>query len=410
MSYTVPTTSLRPKARPLTESLRPKSRPSERGLAAREEPEQPQQENEETSFWDFFDFFGGSTSEDDNTPPSERASRLYEEDAFSTALAERPGITENPFEYFLGPNEPSEPEVFIAEPSPVTTPAETEAPTGAGLMSPPIPQEGTVEEAPVEVEETDQTEVSTSFATIVSGDSSTSVTETPSLTAGFDSLVEAEGTSIHLDGRGFLTLPYGIVPDADSVKKADGTAFDPRGSHGLKTSNLSGVNYSSATKFGISRTSYETDEAFAKAVYSEFANRTSTSYGEGFDGLTDEAKQAAYDMAWNAGIGSAAWSSVQTMLKEASKEGDKSKESLIGFTTNFRSGSDYPRGLLKRRLQTYNLVANEGEESSTITTTASKTDGVRTGTTYTIKSADGTTLKTWTKPDTDEKLGDLSVE
>lgn len=135
MSYTVPTTSLRPKARPLTESLRPKLRPSERGLAAREEPEQPQQETEETGFWDYFDLFGGSTPEDDNTPSSERASRLYEQDEMSVALDNRPGIRESPFEYFPGPNEPSKPELFIAVPSPVTTPAETTAVDGVPVMS-----------------------------------------------------------------------------------------------------------------------------------------------------------------------------------------------------------------------------------------------------------------------------------
>lgn len=264
--------------------------------------------------------------------------------------------------------------------------------------------------APAEVATEGATDQSNTFATIISGDSSTSITETPPLTAGFDSLVEAEGTSIHLDGRGFLTLPYGIVPDANSVKKANGTSFDPTGSHGLTSSNLSGVDYTGATKFGISRTSYDTDEAFAKAVYSEFATRTAASYGQGFDGLTDTAKQAAYDMAWNAGIGSVGWSSVQTMLVEASKEGTKSKDSLIGFTTNFRSGGDYPRGLLKRRLQTYNLVANEGEEASTITTSSVVTNGKRTGTTYTVKASDGTVLTTYTKPDTNEKLGNLSVD
>lgn len=115
-------------------------------------------------------------------------------------------------------------------------------------------------------------------------------------------------------------------------------------------------------------------------------------------------------MAWNAGIGSAGWSSVKTMLDEASKEGARSTENLIGFTTNFRSGSDYPRGLLKRRLQTYNLVANEGEEASAVTTSAVSEGGVRTGTTYTAKTSDGTVLATYTKPDNNEKLGTLTVE
>lgn len=415
MSYTTPTTSLRPKARPLTESLRPNPRPSERGLAAREEPEQPQQETEETGFWDYFDFFGGSTPEDDSTSASERASRLYEGDGYSPAFVGpiRPSEPEpepepgpswlrNPFEdLFSDVVAPTEitavDSVPVTEDAPVetATPVEVGTDTGAGLMSPPA-------------EETETTNTDF-FATIVTSAGSQDVDTTVPLTSGFDSLVEAEGTDIHLDGRGFVTLPYGIVPDSGSVKKANGTTFDPTGSHGLSASQLSGVDYSGATKFGISRTDYDSDEAFSKAVYAEFGNRTATSYGDGFADLTDEAKQAAYDMAWNAGIGSAGWSSVQTMLTEASKDGDKSKDSLIGFTNNFRSGTDYPRGLLKRRLQTYNLVANAGEEASVITTTAVMKGGKRTGTTYTVKDANGGLLKTWTKPDLDETLGDLEV-
>lgn len=301
----------------------------------------------------------------------------------------------------------------IAESEPVTRTTQ-----GAGLMSPPV--QGAVPEvdtttAEAVVEAVDETNTvaegvsETTFATVIKDGTSTEVGETTSLTSGFDSLTEAEGTDIHLDGRGFVTLPYGIVPDKNSVKKANGTAFDPTGSHGLKSSSLSGVDYSGATKFGISRTDYDNDQAFAKAVYAEFGTKTAEKYGDGFDNLTDEAKQAAYDMAWNAGIGSAAWSSVKTMLDEASKDGEKSKDSLIGFTTNFKSGNKYPRGLLKRRLQTYNLVANENEEASTITTSSSMTNGVRTGTLYTIKTTDGTVLKSWTKPVTNEVLGDLEV-
>jgi len=269
---------------------------------------------------------------------------------------------------------------------------------GKGLMSP------TTEEA-----DEDTTESSNIFATIVKAGVSESVDVTTSLSSGFNKLAESEGTDIHLDGRNFVTLPYGIVPDKDSVKKSDGTTFDPTGKHGLTASDLAGVDYSRATKFGISRTDYDNDQDFAKAVYAEFSKRTSSAYGTGFDDLTDAAKEAAYDMAWNAGINSVGWSSVKTMLQETSKEGTKSKDSLIEFTTNFRSGTDYPRGLLKRRLQTYNLVANEGEKAALITTTAVKTDGKRTGTMYTIKDEKGTTLKTWTKPDTDERLGDLKV-
>lgn len=277
------------------------------------------------------------------------------------------------------------------------------------MPSSPAPAVETQTETPVEQTQEETTEETNTFATIIKSGVSETVNTTVPMSSGFDSLTESEGTDIHLDGRGFVTLPYGIVPDSDSVKKSDGTTFDPTGKHGLTAADLAGVDYSGATKFGVSRTDYDNDEAFAKAVYAEFSKRTSDQYGTGFDDLTDAAKEAAYDMAWNAGIGSADWSSVRTMLQEASKEGTKSKDSLIGFTTNFRSGTDYPRGLLKRRLQTYNLVANEGEKASLITTTAVMTDGQRTGTQYTIKTSDGTVLKTWEKPDTDEKLGDLEV-
>jgi len=233
----------------------------------------------------------------------------------------------------------------------------------------------------------------------------------PVIQKGFDSLAKSEGPDTHLDGRNFLTLPYGIVPDKNSVKKADGTPFDPTADHKLGKGDLSGIDYSKATKFGISREDFTTDKGFAKAVFDEFAARTKKKYGSGFTDLNDGAKQAAYDMSWNAGIGSVSWSSVKDMLKESSKKdnADKSTDILIGFTTNFKSGTDYPRGLLKRRLQTYNLVAKPGEEATTITTTAIMKKNRRTGTKYDIKKSDGSVIKSWTKPDTNERLGDLVV-
>ena len=233
----------------------------------------------------------------------------------------------------------------------------------------------------------------------------------PVIQKGFDSLAKSEGPDIHLDGRNFLTLPYGIVPDKNSVKKADGTPFDPTADHKLGKDDLSGIDYSKATKFGISREDFTTDEGFAKAVFDQFAAKTKKKYGSGFTALDDGAKQAAYDMSWNAGIGSVSWSSVKDMLKESSKKdnADKSTEILIGFTTNFRSGTDYPRGLLKRRLQTYNLVAKPGEEATMITTTAIMKNNNRTGTKYDIKKSDGSVIKSWEKPDNNERLGDLAV-
>jgi len=290
-----------------------------------------------------------------------------------------------------------------------------------GTEEPVVEEEVAAEEEPQVEEPEAVTTDTTVFATITKNGTSTTVDETVPLTSGFDSLTLAEGTNIHLDGRGFVTLPHGIVPDANSIKKSDGTPFDPTGSHKLKAGDLSGVDYSEATKFDISRKDYTDDESWAKAVYAEFGDRTATEYGADFVDLTDSAKQAAYDMAWNAGVDSASWSSVQTMLTEASKtdETTKTTDNLIGFTTNFKSGTEevngvsvknYPRGLLKRRLQTYNLVAKPGEEASSVTTTAVITNGARTGTKYDIKKEDGTVLKSWTKPDLNERLGDLEVE
>lgn len=276
-----------------------------------------------------------------------------------------------------------------------------------------LPPESEDETIVVEDEDVPQTSTpsAANFATITKNGKSTVVVSTAPLESGFESLSLAEGTNIHLDGRGFVTLPHGIVPDKNSIKKADGTSFDPTGKHGLKAGNLGGVDFSGATKYGISRSAYSNDEAWAKAVYAEFGDRTAVKYGTGFDTLSDPAKQAAFDMTWNAGIGAADWSSVRTMLKEASKssESDKTTANLIGFTTNFKSGSDYPRGLLKRRVQTYNLVAKAGEEATTITTSAVSTNGTRTGTKYDVKKSDGTVLKTWTKPDNNERLGNLDV-
>jgi len=326
-------------------------------------------------------------------------------------------VSEDPDRQFLQSGVPMEDRVFEPEAvvleEPVVDTASVDAAVEEAIEQP------TAEATTTETEET--TSSTTTFATITKNGTSTTVDETVPLTSGFDSLTLAEGTNVHLDGRGFVTLPHGIVPDANTIKKADGTAFDPTGSHKLKAGDLSTVDYSEATKFGISRKDYADDESWAKAAYAEFGDRTGTQYGTGFDTLSDSAKQAAYDMAWNAGVGSASWSSVQTMLTEASKEDDTTKttDNLIGFTTNFKSGTEkvngvsvnnYPRGLLKRRLSTYNLIAKPGEEAATITTTSVMKNGVRTGTKYDIKKSDGTVLKSWTKPDLNERLGNLEID
>jgi len=229
---------------------------------------------------------------------------------------------------------------------------------------------------------------------------------------GFDTLLKSEGPDIHLDQNGAVTLPYGIVPDKNSVKTADGTPFDPTaGKHNVGKDDVSGIDYSKATKFGVSREDFTTDEKFAKAVFDKFAAATKKKYGSGFKDLSESAKQVAYDLSWNGGTKFIGFKDVKAMLKEASKKdnADKSTDILIGFTKNFVSNNNWMRGLLKRRVKAYNLVAKPGEKATMITTTAIIENNKRTGTKYDIKKSDGSVIKSWTKPDPDDDLGDLVV-
>lgn len=240
------------------------------------------------------------------------------------------------------------------------------------------------------------------------------VDKTLPITKGYKTLAGSEGTDIHLDGRNYLTLPYGVVPDKGSIKKADGTSIDPQGNHGLTATDLAGIDYSSATKLGISRKDYDSDEAFGKAVFGEFTIRAEKKFGAGFTDATDGAKQAVYDLAWNYPK-AAGWNDTKLMVTEASKPlEDQSTANLIQFTQNFMMTDNgvatYPRGLLKRRAVAYNLVAKPGEEASDIFTTAViNSKGVRTGTKYEIRTASNTVLTTYTKPDKDEVLGSLPL-
>jgi len=241
---------------------------------------------------------------------------------------------------------------------------------------------------------------------------------TPAMQSGFTSLIDSEGVDIHVDGREILTLPYGIVPDKGSVKKLDGATFDPRKGHGFKAGDdLSGIDYSGAIKFGVKRVDFSSDRLFAEAVYKKFADEThdklraNANLSTPVEKLPDAALEAAYDLSWNIGTGAAKWGSVGIMLEEASKEGARDKDKLIGFVGNFRSGAQWPRGLLKRRLMTYNLVANTEDVAATVRTEASlDKQGKRVGTVYSVLREDGTLLKEYTKAVTNEKLGDLKVD
>jgi len=248
-------------------------------------------------------------------------------------------------------------------------------------------------------------------------------TLTASMQSGFDSLIASEGEATHVDGRGILTLPYGIVPDPDSIKKADGTSFDPTGTHGFKVGDdYSGIDYSEATKFGVKRSDFTSDKLWSEAVYKTFADKTHENLKANPNlttkvaDLSDSALEAAYDVSWNMGIGAASYRSVGTMLQEASKAEGKQTSKLIEFTENFRSGKNsdgtqnFPRGLLKRRLETYNLVANPADVASTLRTEASLNgSGERVGTTYKVLRTDGTVIKTFLKDDANEGVGDLTI-
>ena len=68
------------------------------------------------------------------------------------------------------------------------------------------------------------------------------------------------------------------------------------------------------------------------------------------------------------------------------------------------------RGVLKRRAMEYNNIAKPGEIATNINTTPwNDANGNRKGTTYAIQTANGTTLKTYNKPDLTQDLGDLEV-
>ena len=269
-------------------------------------------------------------------------------------------------------------------------------------------------EAPAETTETEDTTTSTDFATLTIGDTSESVAASDHLTNTFDAFEDVEGDYNHVDGRGFFTMPYGVVPDNGTVKRADGTAFNPRGSHGYTKETAGSVDTSEAThtvtvkegnktkSYTVKRSDYDSDEAFAKGVLGLYNREAAKKYGSGFDSLPTKAKEAAIDIAWNGGVGAVGWSSVKAALKETKKENPKTK-TLFGFTVNFRSGIKYPRGLFKRRLIQYNKIANEADKAATYTTEAVMSGGVRTGTKYIANRSDGTVIGSWTYVDKEDK-------
>lgn len=244
------------------------------------------------------------------------------------------------------------------------------------------------------------------FALLKIGDERTSIPLATHLTTMFNGLEDVEGDFNHVDGRGYFTMPYGVVPDDGSVKREDGTAFNPRSGHGYTTDTAGSVDTSNAThtlkvgdnSYTVRRSDYESDEAFARGVVGLYNREAQNIYGEGWDDLTEGARSMALDMAWNGGVGAVGWSSVRNAMQEAGKE-NPSTETLFGFTANIRSGENYPRGLFKRRLIQYNMIANPADAASTYSTEALNRDGKRVGTRYIAHRADGTNIGSWDRYD-----------
>ena len=261
--------------------------------------------------------------------------------------------------------------------------------------------------APSDGKEIETGEAGDTFASLIINGNIEDIASSTHLNNTFNGFEDVEGDTNHVDGRGYFTMPFGVVPDKNSVKKADGTTFDPKAAHGYTTETSGTVDTSNAThtvKVGknntyvVKRVDYDSDEAFAKGVLSLYNREASKKYGSGWDELTDKAKEMALDMAWNGGIGAVGWSSVKKALKEAGKE-EPNTENLFAFTVNFRSDTKYPRGLFKRRLIQYNKIANDSDIASTYSTEAVMDKGKRVGTKYIAERPDGTVIGSWTYTD-----------
>jgi len=310
-------------------------------------------------------------------------------------------VSEDPDREFYQSGIPMEDREFDNEEGDVSAVTPPEADTGEGLMSDPRKLGGAEGYGSVGTPAESDT-----FASLIVDGNTESIASSTHLTNTFDAFKDVEGDTNHVDGRGYFTMPFGVVPDKNSVKKADGTAFDPRSDHGYTTSTAGKVDISNAThtlkvgknNYVVKRADYDSDEAFAKGVLSLYNREASKKYGSGWDELKDNAKEMALDMSWNGGIGAVGWSSVKKALKEAGKEEPDTKN-LFAFTVNFRSSTEYPRGLFKRRLIQYNKIANDADIAATYSTEAVMSKGKRVGTKYIAKRADGTVIGSWSYTD-----------
>jgi hypothetical protein len=251
---------------------------------------------------------------------------------------------------------------------------------------------------------------------------------------GFEHTLAAEGDKHHVDGGGVLTMSYGIVPDKNSIS-LNGNPFNPRTGHTFKVgSDLSKIDFSNATKtvrdIVIKRVDYTTNKEFANAVYTTMATKTKGNLesNKGFKSkwadLPREAKIALVDLDFNTGVGKATptteeekggshWSDTALMATEMVKPlEDRSTANLIKFTQNFLDNGESPRGLLRRRLNAYNLVSKV--EDKAVYTKQHKevvADGVYKGKyRHDVFRADGTIIVSWYKVKSPATKADESVQ
>ena len=227
----------------------------------------------------------------------------------------------------------------------------------------------------------------------------------------------------HVDSKGIITMVGGVVPDKNSIS-LEGKPVNPRVGHTYTTgSDLSKLDFSKATKTirgsVLKREDYATNLEFSEAVYNKMAEFTRSNLEDdnaGFTGkwndISREGKMVLADLDYNTGVGAAVqppknerkagsrWGDTALLATELTKPvAEQSTDNLIKFTQNFRLGTTSPRGLLRRRLIGYNLIAKPADEAVYIKQhSGTVAEGIYKGKyRHDILRADGTIIKTWYK-------------
>ena len=219
-----------------------------------------------------------------------------------------------------------------------------------------------------------------------------------------DEVGARESTTPHFDSSGVFTLGYGVVPDEGSVN----IVLDAKGNIDEEQSDISG-----ATKNGLALADYNYDQqAFAAAIARQFYDKGSTIFNNKhddvkFESYSPEARSAMLDLMYNAGPDAMRWNDVKTFLDASENIGTENynRDDLIQFVNNFRDNDTYPRGLLKRRLLAYNMVAPEEDQAAYIETYRTEDDK---GTVFKVFNTAGDLIFETEKPTTTERLGNLA--